>query len=185
MVVGTFFALGSFWLVQLVNQAGQAAQEDQHRNEPDYIVDRFSFVRMNKQGKPGYIISGDRLTHRPIDDSSDIDKPVVHSLAGDQPPMNIHADTAHVDQDNSRVKLKGNVDVVRPATPTSQALRMTTEALTVLPNDETMNTDLPVALRVGSSTASGVGMQANNATRQVKLGGRGHLTMPPRPAPPQ
>src|SRR5471032_3544897 len=142
MMVGAFVAVGSFWLVQVVNQAGQDAKVDQHRNEPDYIIDRFSMVRMNKAGQPAYIISGEKLTHRPVDDASDIDKPYVHSLSGDQPPMNIHADTAHVDQDNSRVKLKGNVDVLRPATPASQALRMSTQALTVFPNEETMNTDL-------------------------------------------
>jgi lipopolysaccharide export system protein LptC len=36
---------------------------------------------MNKEGKPAYIISGDKLTHRPVDDSSVIDKPFVHGLA--------------------------------------------------------------------------------------------------------
>ncbi|MQA41453.1 LPS export ABC transporter periplasmic protein LptC [Rugamonas aquatica] len=182
MVVGVFVAVGSFWLVQVVNQAGQEAQEDQHRNEPDYIIDRFSLVRMNKAGQPAYIISGDKLTHRPIDDSSDIDKPYVHSLSGDQPPMNMHADTAHVDQGNTRVKLSGNVDVVRPATPQAQALHMTTPTLTVYPDEERMETASPVALEVGKATATGIGMKANNATRQVQLGGRGQLVMPPRDA---
>ena len=114
MLVGVFVAVGSFWLVQVVNQAGQEARSDQHRNEPDYIIDRFSMVRMNKAGQPAYIVSGEKLTHRPIDDSSDIDKPYVHSLSGDQPPMNIHADTAHVDQGIRASRLNGNVDVVRP-----------------------------------------------------------------------
>ena len=182
MMVGVFVAVGSFWLVQVVNQAGQQAQEDQHRNEPDYIIDRFSLVRMNKAGQPSYIISGDKLTHRPIDDSSDIDKPYVHSLAGDQPPMNIHADTAHVDQGNTRVKLNGNVDVVRPATPQAQGLRMTAPTLTVYPDEERMETEAPVQMYLGKSTASGTGMTANNATRQLTLGGRGTITMPPKAA---
>jgi lipopolysaccharide export system protein LptC len=93
-----FVAVGSFWLVQVVNQAGQEAEADKFRDEPDYIIDRFSTVRMNKEGKPAYIISGDKLTHRPVDDSSVIDKPFVHGLATDQPPMTIHAQTAYVDQ---------------------------------------------------------------------------------------
>ncbi|WP_332853314.1 LPS export ABC transporter periplasmic protein LptC [Duganella sp. S19_KUP01_CR8] len=180
MVVGVFVAVGSFWLVQVVNQAGQDAQVDQHRNEPDYIIDRFSMVRMNKTGQPAYIISGEKLTHRPVDDASDIDKPIVHSLSGDQPPMNINADTAHVDQGNTRVKLSGNVDVVRPAGPQTQAMRMTTPALTVYPDEERMETASPVALEMGNATANGIGMKANNATREVQLGGRGQLVMPPR-----
>ncbi|RFP10119.1 MULTISPECIES: LPS export ABC transporter periplasmic protein LptC [unclassified Duganella] len=182
MLVGVFVAVGSFWLVQVVNQAGQQERTDQHRNEPDYIIDRFSMVRMNKAGQPAYIVSGDKLTHRPIDDSSDIDKPHVQSLSGDQPPMNIHADTAHVDQGNTRVKLNGNVDVVRPASPKAQAMRMTAPTLTVFPDEQRMETDAPVELHLGTTVANGNGMKANNATLQVQLGGRGTITMPPHAA---
>lgn len=182
MTVGVFVAVGSFWLVQVVNQAGQQAQADQHRNEPDYIIDRFSMVRMTKTGQPAYIISGDKLTHRPIDDSSDIDRPRVHSLSGEQPPMTIAGDTAHVDQGNTRVKLNGNVDVERPATPKAQSLRLKTTTLTVFPDEERMETTAQVEMRVGTSVATGTGMKANNATRQVELGGRGTITMPPRAA---
>jgi lipopolysaccharide export system protein LptC len=35
---------------------------------------------------------------------------------------------------------------------------------------------------VGASTAHGVGMTANNATRQIELGGRGTMTMPAKAA---
>lgn len=182
MMVGVFVAFGSFWLVQVVDQAGQQAQADKFRDEPDYIIDRFSMVRMNEKGQPAYIISGDKLTHHPTDDSSLIDKPYVHSLGGDQPPMNIHADTANVDQGNTRVKLNGNVDVVRPATQLAQELRLKTSTLTVYPDEERMETDAMVDMLSGRSTATGTGMTANNATRQIKLGGRGTITMPPRAA---
>jgi lipopolysaccharide export system protein LptC len=182
MTVGVFVAVGSFWLVQVVNQAGQQAQADRHRNEPDYIIDRFSMVRMTKTGQPAYIVSGDKLTHRPIDDSSDIDRPRVHSLSGEQPPMTIIGDTAHIDQGNTRVKLNGNVEVERPATPQAQVLRLKTPTLTVFPDEERMETTAPVEMHVGTSVATGTGMKANNATRQVELGGRGTITMPPRAA---
>jgi lipopolysaccharide export system protein LptC len=182
MMVGVFVAVGSFWLVQVVNQAGQEAEADKFKDEPDYIIDRFSTVRMNKEGQPAYIISGDKLTHRPADDSSVIDKPFVHGLDSGQPPMNIHAQTAYVDQGNTRVKLSGNVDVVRPATKQAQELRLKTSTLTVYPDEERMETDAPVEMKAGHTTATGTGMKANNATRQIELGGRGTITMPPRAA---
>ena len=184
MMVGIFVALGSFWLVQVVNQAGDSEQADRFRNEPDYIIDRFSLVRMSKTGQPAYIVSGDKLTHHPADDSSDVVKPFVHGLPAkdDQPPVNIHAETAHIDQGNTRVRLDGNVDVMRPATPKAQAMRMNTTTLTVFPDEERMETAAPVDLHLGASTAKGTGMQFNNATRQVQLGGRGTITMPPRAA---
>jgi lipopolysaccharide export system protein LptC len=183
MVIGVFVAAGSFWLVQLVNQAGGEAQADMFRNEPDYIIDRFSMVRMNKEGQPAYIISGDKLTHHPVDDSSDIAKPIVHALsAAERPPMHINPDSAHVDQGNTRVCLDGYVDVVRPATATTQAMRMKTPTLTVFPDEERMETVAPVDLQLGGTTSTGTGMRFNNATRQVQLGGRGTITMPPRAA---
>lgn len=182
LVVGTFVALGSFWLVQVVNQQGEQAAADQHRNEPDYIIENFSFVRLTKAGQPSYIIAGDKLTHRPVDDSSEIDNPRVHSLSSDdkQPPLNMKADHAHADQGNSRIVLTGHVDVMRPASPQNQPLRMTTSAMTVFPDEDRMETDKPVELHAGASSASGVGLTANNASRQLTLGGRGTLVLPPR-----
>lgn len=182
MMIGIFVALGSFWLVQVVNQSGDEEQADRFRNEPDYIIDRFSMVRMNKTGQPAYIVSGDKLTHHPTDDSSDVLKPLVHSLSSERAPVNIIADTAHIDLGNTRVKLNGNVNVVRPATAQAQGMHMTTTTLTVFPDEERMETEAPVDLHLGGSTAKGSGMHFNNATRQVQLGGRGTITMPPRAA---
>ena len=102
MLAAVFFAFGSFWLVQVMRGEGEAHRVDVG-NDPDYIIDNFSFVRMSETGQPRYVISGERLTHRPANNTSVIDKPAVHSLAGDQPPMNIHAQTAYVDQGNTRV----------------------------------------------------------------------------------
>jgi lipopolysaccharide export system protein LptC len=180
MVIGVFVAVGSFWLVQVVNQSGQGQQADQFRNEPDYIIDRFSLVRMTKEGKPAYIISGDKLTHRPVDDASDIDKPFINSLSGAQPPMTIHADTARVDQGNTRVTLNGNVDVVRPASPKAEAMRLQSSTLTVFPDEERMETAAPVQMKLGNATSVGTGLKTNNATRQMQLGGRGTITLPPK-----
>jgi lipopolysaccharide export system protein LptC len=94
MLVGVFVAVGSFWLVQVVNQAGQEEQGDKLPQRAGLHHRPLQLVRMNKEGKPAYIISGDKLTHRPVDDASDIDKPFVHSLSGEQPPMQMRAQTA-------------------------------------------------------------------------------------------
>ncbi|WP_295996026.1 LPS export ABC transporter periplasmic protein LptC [Rugamonas sp.] len=182
ITVFVMLAFGSFWLVEVVNHHGQQMQADSHRDEPDYIIHNFSMVRLSKTGRPSYIVSGDKLTHHPADDSADIDKPIVRGLEGDTPPMHIHAERAHADQNNSRIKLMDNVHVEREGSATAQPLQLKTQALTVFPDDETMETDLPVVLTVGGSVASGVGMKANNTTRQIHMGGRGQLDLPPRAA---
>ncbi|TWI60808.1 lipopolysaccharide export system protein LptC [Pseudoduganella lurida] len=180
MVLALFAALGSFWLVELLNRSGDEMQAGIKIDEPDYIVEGFSFVRMTKTGQPSYIISGDRLTHHPADDSSDIDKPVVRSLGAERAPMDIHAEKARVDQDNTRVTLTEKVRIHRAAQAGSQEMRLNSEALTVFPDEDRIETDQPVQVQVGDATATGTGLRANNATGQINLAGRGTLVVPPR-----
>jgi lipopolysaccharide export system protein LptC len=182
MIVVLLAALGSFYLLELLNRAGEQMQAEKRMNEPDYIIENFSFVRLSKQGKPNYIIAGDKLTHRPVDDSSEIDKPRVHGVAPDRPPMEIVAKTARVDDFNSRVTLNGAVTIDRSAAPNIQPLHLATEKLVVFPDEDRMETDQPVQLKLGETTATANSMRANNATLQLHLAGNGTLQLPPRAA---
>lgn len=179
MLFAVFCAFGSFWLVQVMqgedNGPGAAAG-----NEPDYIIDNFSWVRMSESGKPRYVVSGDRLTHRPADNTALVEKPVVQSLTADHPPMTMTAEHALVSQNQNQIDLTGNVDIQRPAGTDSQPLRIRTQALTVLPDEDIVKTDKPIDMKLGASSVNGVGMLANNATQQVHLGGRGQIIYPPR-----
>lgn len=180
MMLALLFAFGSFWLLEVMNRSGEELQADQRLNEPDQIIERFSLVRMTKEGKPSYIISGMKLTHRPVDDSSEIDKPVVRSLSGENPPMEIRAKTARIDDDNSRMVLSGDVQIDRAASATSQEFRLRTPELTIFPNEDRMETNKPVQFRLGNATATANGMRANNATSQLQLSGRGTMVLPPK-----
>jgi lipopolysaccharide export system protein LptC len=179
MLTALFFAFGSFWLV-LVMRGEAGAPNVNVGNDPDYIIDNFSFVRMSETGQPRYVISGERLTHRPADNTSVIDKPVVQNMSTDHPSMTMTANSAHVNQDQNQIDLTGNVDISRPGSKTSDPLRIRTEALTVLPDEEISKTDKPIEMKLGASSVTGVGMVANNATQQLQMGGRGQLIMPPR-----
>lgn len=181
MTAWVLLALGSFWLVQLVER-DDGVQADGLKNEPDYIVDKFSFVRMTPQGRPSYIISGDKLTHRPVDDVSFIDQPVVRSLTTEHPPLTVTALTARVDNARNQIDLIGKVDLERPATPQAQYMSVKTEAMTVLPDDDVLKTDAMVRMVLGSSTIRGTGMLANNATMQVHMASKGQIVYPPQAA---
>jgi lipopolysaccharide export system protein LptC len=181
MLASVFFAFGSFWLVQVM-RGDDGAHKVDVGNDPDYIIDNFSFVRMSETGQPRYVISGERLTHRPADNTSLIDKPVVQNMSVDHPRMTITANTARVNQDQNQIDMTGNVDISRPAGKTTQPLRIRTEALTVLPDEDIAKTDKPIEMKLGAASATGVGMVANNATQQLTLGGRGRIIYPPRSA---
>ena len=180
LIAGALFALGSFWLVQVINRGDFARGVDVPKTEPDYIVEHFSFVRMTPDGKPRYIISGEKLTHRPSDDSLDVEMPVVQNIASRQPPMTMRAKTAHIDQVNNIVDLKGDVDIRRPSLGATEAMTLKTDALTVYTDEDRMETAQRFDLTVGSTTVSGVGMKANNATGRLDIQSRMQLNFPPR-----
>ena len=179
---GVFLAVGSFWLVQLMNGADVRLGQDDAGNEPDYIVEKFSFVRMTPDGKPRYLFRGETLTHRPVDDVSVVELPVLKNLTPDAPPTTVKANSARIRHQDDEVDLLGKVDIHRPGVGTARELHMQTEALTVFPNEDRMQSDRQVRVKMGSSTITGKGMMANNATRQVQFKGRGRIVYPPTSA---
>lgn len=182
MMAGIFFALGSFWLLEVMNRGDQDLRAEALKNEPDYIVDKFSIVRMTPAGQPRYIVSGAKLTHRPIDDTSEVEHPVLQSISDDKPPMRITALRARINQPDNKVDLLGKVDIDRAPAAGGKRMTLKTEALTVYPDEDRMLTDQPVEMMLGSSIVRGTGMRADNAAQTVHVAGRGQLIYPPRNA---
>lgn len=182
MTAGIFFAAGSFWLLQLMQREDGDFNPAPARDEPDYIVEKFSFVRMSADGKPHYLFYGDKLTHLPYNDASDVEKPILKTIVPGQPTMTVTSNTARIFHSEDKVELDGAVDIRRPQSPTARSLHLTTEALTVYPDEDRMESDRKVTMELGSATVTGVGMQANNATRQIDFRSKGHLVYPPKAA---
>lgn len=180
MMIATFGAFGSFWLVQVMEGEDADGRLGGPQDEPDYIVENFSFVRMTPEGKPSYVVSGKRMAHTPLGDVSQVEAPVMQEMTPGRPRMTIVANRARIHHQEHRVELLGNVDIQRPATPDSEALRVQTQALTVLPDEEILKTDQPIRMQLGAATATGTGLVANNATQQLRVASRGQIVYPPR-----
>jgi lipopolysaccharide export system protein LptC len=182
LMAGVAFAVGSFWLLTVM----QGNEADMHaaamRNEPDYIVEKFSFVRMSENGAPHYIFSGAKLTHRPVDDASDVEAPQLRAMNPGQPVMTISAKQARITHADNIVELQGEVVVDRPSAPGIRRMSLTTEALTVLPDEDRMETNKAVDIHLGNSDVSGVGFKANNATRQMSIAAQGKMSGQPKAA---
>lgn len=182
ITVGSLIAAGSFWMVELLNRVDPRLDPDAFKGEPDYIVEKFSVVRMTETGQPRYLLSGAKLTHHPVDDTSEVDQPLLKNVAPGSPPVTIRAKTARIAHGENRVELLGAVDIDRPAFPDTAPMRLQTETLTVFPDEDRMHTDAPVRMTSGAAAVSGIGMQANNATRELQLKSRVQITYPPKTA---
>lgn len=169
-------ALGSFWLFEVMRRATSDAIPNPQRKEPDFYVEKFSYLKMAKTGEAQYHVSGARMTHNPLDDSYDITLPVINKLGKEQGPMTMRAERAKVNSDNSEVHMVDNVRMDRPATADSEAMHAQSEYLLLLPDEDVVKTDKPVEIIVGKSKLTGTGMVANNATREFRLASNVHGT---------
>jgi lipopolysaccharide export system protein LptC len=175
-------ALGSFWILEVLRQGQTSAPTVPSKDEPDYSVEKFNFVRMSKTGQARYNISGMKLTHFPKNDTFVIEQPLLHNLAEGQAPMTLHAERAVIAHDKNEIQLQRHVKVDRPASPSGTAFHLRTDYLLVLPDQDLMKTDKPVEILLGNSTLNGTGMVANNLTREIHLASkvRGSFQPPSR-----
>jgi lipopolysaccharide export system protein LptC len=172
-------ALGSFWLLEVTRRATNDAVPNRKRTEPDFYVEQFNYVKIAQDGKAQYHFSGAKLTHNPQDDSYDITKPVVSSVGKSAPPMTIRSETAHVNSDNSEVHMYRDVELDRPGAQDVEPMHAKSDYLLVLPDDDVIKTDKPMEITLGRSVLTGVGMLANNATREFRLMSKVHGTYQP------
>jgi lipopolysaccharide export system protein LptC len=162
-------ALGSFWLSIVMNRSTSDTMGGPPRSAPDYYVEKFNMVKLTPAGQVKYSVSGAKLLHYPLDDSYDIEQPVLHSLSDDQAPMTMRADHARVEDANSKIHMRGNVTADRPRSASAEALHIASDYMLLLPDDDIVQSDKKVDIRLGQSTMSGVGMIANNVTRELRL----------------
>lgn len=174
IALGVVIALGSFWILEVMRKGSIDSAVGTARSEPDFYVDNFKFVQVAKSGQMRYKMSGARLTHEPLHDSYQIAQPVISSLGQARAPMTMHAESALIEDDNSKVHLYKNVRIDRPASGPSQALHLETEYLLLLPDEDVIQSDRPVKLLLGRSTLSGNRMFANNVTRELRVSGNVH-----------
>lgn len=175
-------ALGSFWLLQLIQKPGGEDVQAARSNEPDYYVEKFTFARMSKTGAARYTVTGARMIHRPLDDTYEITLPVIHSLSQDQQPLTVRSDRALAVPDSSKIHMIDKVEADRPSSATSDHFHLKSDYVLILPDEDVLQTDRAVDMTLGNARMTGTGMYVNNATREFKMAQRVHGTYPPRAA---
>lgn len=169
IAISAALALGSFWLVEVMQRQTEDSLPARARTEPDFYVEKFNFVRMGKTGDARYNLTGTEMKHYPQDDSYQVQNPVMHSYSANKPPMVSRSLRATVSNNSSEVHMYDNVHIDRPASATSRHFQLTTSYLLLLPDDDVMKTPNPVEIKIGDSVLNGAGMFANNATGEFRL----------------
>lgn len=183
-------ALGSFWILEVMRRNDEEGNaRSTARSEPDYYVENFNFVRLPNNGKANYHITGERLTHHPRDDNFEIQQPRINSFNANETPLSIRADSAMVEpksrqispeREHDQIHLQGNVQVERPESTAASYLKLQSDYILLLPDENLMKTDKQVKLTAKNAELRATGMIADNTKQKIELLGKVHARLSKR-----
>lgn len=164
---------GTWWAADYAQRAITLEPPRRVTHEPDAWATDFSMVRTDEHGVAINRLEGNRMRHFPDDDSYE----VTHVRAiGQKPgsPITVAtSDTAimddNADNNATRIIMKGNAHVHRMPDADNPPLDVTSEQLTLLPDQDVVYTNLPALVVHGKSTMNGTGMRYDNKTRQLQV----------------
>lgn len=162
----------TFWIDRTV-QPPQPKRDGSSRHDMDYKLNNFSTTKSDLDGNPRYVLSATELIHFPDDDSTQLARPRFTQYFADKPYMQIQGQRGQVSSNGENVYFMDNVQVVRGAMPGRGELKVLTEYLHVLPEQEIAVTDRPVSiLQAPHTVIHGSGMEYDKKQRTLKLSGR-------------
>ena len=126
-------AFGSFRLVEVMRRQTDDTLPTKQRSEPDFYAEKFNFVRMGKDGTARYNLTGTEMKHYPLDNSYQIQKPVMYSFSKERQPMVSRSERALVEKNNTEVHMYENVVIDRPPAAGSQPVSYTHLTLPTTP----------------------------------------------------
>ena len=168
LILLALLATMSFWLDRKV-QPQSHRPDGSTRHDPDFIVEGFSAVKMNPDGTRRYVLAAKRMVHFPDDNSTQLELPRLVYFDYQRAPVTIRSETAEAMRGGDDVFFRGDVQIIRSAYASSAELGVFTSFLHVIPDQDLAKTDKPVRIVEGNSTASSVGLEFNNVTREIKL----------------
>lgn len=180
----TGLGLFTFYLSQVAERELRPRPADRPpSSEPDYFVERLAMLTMNETGEPAFRLEARQLRHYPHDDTADFEEPVMVSLDPERPRVTITANRGRLLQGGGEAHLSGDVVVTRAATARAAPLVAETQFAIVLPDEDIVRTDRPVSVLQGGSRLTGVGMELNNRTRQLRVDSTVRAVIQPPPNP--
>ena len=147
------------------------------RTGPTAYVYGASITRTNESGTPAQRVQTPNIKQM-ADGQSVFSEPVVVTLRPDRPPVMATALQGEVNSDQSIVTLRQKVVVTRQAFGTDPAMRVETNSLTFMVNENLARTADPVMIYRGASTLYGVGMTLNQKTDQVTILADSRMVLP-------
>ncbi len=161
--------LGATYWLNMQTQTEPVKATVSTRLTIDALIENFSATKMDKQGKPHFIISAKQLHHYPEDDSTTLDEPVLTTISDEGVATHTTAKQGKISSKGDEVFLNDNVEMQRNASAQQDKLTLKTDYLHMLPNQNLINTDRPVTLTDANTTINATGLEMDYKIRTFKL----------------
>lgn len=134
----------------------------------DYQLERFELVALDASGKEAFSVTGPRLARHPWIGSLTIEQPRLSFPDSDGGTWTGRADAAAVNAEADLLVLERNVLIEGPRPP-EPPLRLASERLELLPDQNLLRSDLEVTVTGAGSILRGRGLRADLDARRFDL----------------
>ena len=161
-------AAASAWFLKYVTEEhpGVAVQV---YHDPDYYMEDFTTLSMEKDGRPKNKLYAVYMAHYPDDDTTELLQPKMEIYRTGRPPLFITAKSGWVTSNNEVVLLKGNVRLWEDDELGRRTLQVDTTEVRVLMDDQYAETDQPATIVSNHSTVKGSGLRAYLKENRVEV----------------
>ncbi len=176
LLLMTFLAISTWWLVKNTPLLGEPGEPLPARHVPDYGMANFEIQRIGADGRLNVQIAGTELRHYPDNDTVEIDQVRVRAIAPDGSLAIAEAKRALSNGDGSDLQLMGDVHLRRLPPGSGEngpaQLEVRGEFLQALSNAEILRSHLPVTVRQGGATLNAQNFEYRHLTGQVRFTGK-------------
>lgn len=136
---------------------------------PDSFVENIDLAVMDEYGYLQYQVRAEHMTHFPNNDILKLDRPDINIVHTDGAVWHITAEHGETSTAGDRLWLLGMVDIHRPETATSSAIRVITSDLLVKPEEKLAETENAATITGNHYVINAIGLKANFRTNVLEL----------------
>ena len=179
IIVLSVLAFITFWIDHTVKL--KAAKIDgASRHDIDYFLENFVTTRTDSKGNVKHILAAVQMQHYPDNDSTELVRPRFTQYGENRPYTQIEGQKGFVSANGKVVEFKGNVVITRQAYAERGEMRVLTEYIKILPDEEKASTENQVTIIQGGTRVVAQGMTYDKSTEDLTLNSRvkGHFENP-------
>lgn len=158
----------TFWLSSYVGNQG-AEKAANKRNDPDVVIEKFSAQKLSPAGDVQYVVTADKMTHYPRDDSALLEKVVFTATTLGRPKVVARAPRGISKNGGNEIIMEGGVVLDAEASGRSPAMQLKTPKLTVLPEQNIARSTDGVVIESVQGVMNAASFELNNVTQQLTM----------------